>query len=857
MSVNLGILNFRLKQASAQWRKLRFLQQAAWLGAALCLLSLFCGLAMQQHWIGTREGALDCFIMIGMLGFIALLVVFVRSFSSSPERKDVTAALEQANPELQDRANTLVFLQKQPGLVRQSFVVRIATQTQFILAKVRSPKVFSADPAMQGLAVFLMTLLATVSFYQVFSPYQRLPNRVAVKPVNVPAQTSAPQNLETMPPETVAEVEETKAWGEVRITDPGKDIKTTPFDMIPMEIEAAANDTIQSVAWFSAVNGGTEIRNELPPPAEARFATYQQTLNILGMNLSDWDVIAYYARATTLKSNQYVSQIYFAEVRPWDEDLFRLKAQGSPKALQSLNELTAMIEQQEQVIRETHRQIQGMDNEVARRAQDRRKLSTTEYELSETGRHLHAEMAADLEGTPAEDAVRSMASAVESLAQSGKLLEENTLPEAQGRELKALAELNAARKMFHKTMCNQAGDGDGDGNSPPPKPPEENQPEENAKKLEAMAEFRNEEKAAQEFVEKTAAQQQSLYRRVATSPTTVQPKLAQEERDLQKSLQEFQEQHPRALRNSEPAQAAMKKAADSLEKKNNDARPSTYAAAQQLEKLAQSMKKDSAQQQLTDAYKLKELLDKQIQSLSQCEQGGGNLSESQARSAATAAQQTLEQLRQAAENSPTREQFGQPLRDALNPENKAALNNKLGQFAIAQPGKDQQQKAGTAKNGMQAVSQAFEQSAPQGRQANRKKDALGKEPGDNLEAGLAGLENLQRRLEAQPNTPKADLQKQGKQIVMRLKEAQRETHASSSLADVIVQLENLFKGELPMDAEVLQRLRNDLQRVAAENRGREPKSEKTVEAGHIDASRLPPAYRGRIEKYFEKLSEKP
>ena len=113
--------------------------------------------------------------------------------------------------------------------------------------------------------------------------------------------------------------------------------------------------------------------------------------------------------------------------------------------------------------------------------------------------------------------------------------------EAQKRERTALAELVAARKIFQKTVSEH------------PKDFEEKEDEaapvaDSSQKLSEMAEFRNEAKAARDFVQKSLSQQRMLERRSKTAPRTEYPKLADQEKQLEKSLEDFQALHPQVLR---------------------------------------------------------------------------------------------------------------------------------------------------------------------------------------------------------------------------------------------------------------------------------------------------------------------
>ena len=73
---------------------------------------------------------------------------------------------------------------------------------------------------------------------------------------------------------------------------------------------------------------------------------------------------------------------------------------------------------------------------------------------------------------------------------------------------------------------------------------------------------------------------------------------------------------------------------------------------------------------------------------------------------------------------------------------------------------------------------------------------------------------------------------------------------------LLVQIDESLKPENPLDVELLKKLLTELQHYSVETSDRLAKKEDKPEVSNIDPSRLPPAYRGRIQKYFEKLSEK-
>src|SRR5579863_2309194 len=104
----------------------------------------------------------------------------------------------------------------------------------------------------------------TVLIYQAYSPWARM---LAAQQARYQAPGTPDKPLELDAPAT-NNVEQQQAWGEVRITDPGGDLKVTKVDVVPLQIEAAANQGLKTVSWYSAVNGAGETTHELAPPTE-------------------------------------------------------------------------------------------------------------------------------------------------------------------------------------------------------------------------------------------------------------------------------------------------------------------------------------------------------------------------------------------------------------------------------------------------------------------------------------------------------------------------------------------------------------------------------------------------------------
>jgi hypothetical protein len=856
MNFRFTVVETHLNRAEFRWKWLCFLERSLLLGILFCALTLLFGGAVLAGWVTSKPLGVLFFTVLGIGAFVAWVVIIVGVLVGDAQRPWLAAAVERVEPRLLDRLNTLVFLERHRADGRvESFARRIARQTQMLLAKKPAGRAFSATQSLKYSLAFVILLVATVFFYQGYSPWSRL---IAAPPKQALAKknASADKPLELAPPAT-NNVEQNQAWGEVRITDPGNDMQVTKVDVVPLQIEAAANQALKGVNWYSTINGKGESEHTLPPPSEPRYAVYQPTLYLDELNLSDWDVMTYYAKAKTEKDDAYASEVYFLEVRPFREDILKMPGGENGMAYQSLNDLSSLIKRQQHIIRQTHQHLQKPPEQESLRTQDRRKLAESEGDLSEATEHLYAQMSSRMENKPIGEALDNLAKAEQALDHASKLLQTNSMNQAQNEERDGLSALVAARKMFQKAVSdNPSAFGDS-------KEDEETSPTaDTQKQLNEMAEFRNESKAAQEFVRRTLEQQRMLEQQARSSSRTDFSRLSGRENQLEKSLEFFQEQHPQPFQGTrkevDQARQAMNQAADSLQKRNADARDQVGQASSQLEKLSDSLNNQMAMQQLGDAYKLKQMLDRQAQTFGQRAKPDSKISDAELQKNVDAARQTLDQLKKTAEQDPTRSAFGQPLRDALSDQNRAEMEAKLQQLQQAPDEPSKQQRAGQARDALGQVSKAFSESQPKSLQYAQQHDALSPNAQDSFNQGMAELDSLVKQMENSRQTPRDDLKKQGREAFYNLQRGIRSLHGENDQAKQLLMAlqDQLNKEEGQIDVAVLKRLMNDLQHFSMEAADQLATKEDKPEVTNIDPARLPPAYRGRIQKYFQKLSEK-
>ena len=850
MKFRFTIVESNLNRAEFRWKWLRFVQRTSILGIALSAACALFAYAILAGWVTSTRLGIAFFACLAGLGIIAWLVILIVGIASAVNRQWLAAALERVDSRLLDRLNTLLFLEDRRNLPHtDAFALRIAQQTRSVLAEKAGPKPFPGGRALAFGGALLLAVAATVAFYYHTSPWKKL---VAAERAKVAKQVKPNKPMDLALP-TVNNVEQNQNWGEVKITDPGSDLKVTKVDVVPLQIEAAANQPLQQVGWASAVNGAEEVPHELPPPSEPRYAVYQPTLYLDELKLSDWDVMTYYAKASVEKAGTFASQVYFLEVRPFREDILKMPGGEDGKAYRCLNQLTSLINRQQHVIRQTHQHIQKPPEQENLQAQDRKKLSDAEGDLRDSSEHLYAQMAANMENKPIGDALDNLAKASGSLDQSSNLLRDNQMKEAPNRERQALMDLVAARKSFQKAV-NEHPESFGEQQD------SEEQPRvalDDSKKLQQMAEFRNEAKVAQQFVQKAIEQQRSIEKQARSPRPTTSAKLGEQERQLQTSLKDFQQQHPQPFKNSEAesraAQDALAKAAESFESRSGESGTNSQQATQQLQNLAQSMAANSTTRQLSDAYRLKQMLDDQINTLGQYASNPPPTGDLQ--KTANAARETVNQLKKTAEQDPTRDAFGQPLRDALSGENKVDLDTRLNQLQLAQADAEKRERSEQARQGLSKVSQAFDASEPRAMQSARKTDSLKPDQRDAFNLGMAELQSLLNQAENNRQMSRSDQAKQGREALYNLQTGMRSVYGDNERGnEILAQLDRVIKAEA-LDIGDLKKLMDELQHFSVETSERLARKEDKPDITNIDPTRLPPAYRGRIQRYFQKLSE--
>lgn len=793
------------------------------------------GFAVEWELVTTRGMALliACALPIATLACWIFLVF--RLLTTGPQRSSVAAQIERKQPRLQDRLNTLLFLEDASARPR-SLASRITQQAVSVLERQPVERVYASWLPLIWCTVFVAMAILAIWLGQHYAPWNRLRSSTAMaKAQGPPAAPQIPAALTNMPAKRAS-------WGEVRITSPVADLKVTKVDVVPLSIECAADEELQKVSWVSSVNGMPPNEHTLPPPHDPHYAAYDQTLFLNDLELSEWDVVTYYAKAETTDHRSYASEVYFLEVEPFREDLLKLPGGERGSSYQALSELSSMVGRQQQVIRDTHAWADR------RGGANPKTLSRSETDLADSAQHVYAEISANMENQSIEAALDSLAKAGVSLTGASAALEQDQLDPAQNQQRAALAQLIAARKDFQKAVSEHSDQFN------PAQQADSRSALDHPKQLNEMAEFRDEQKSAEEFVRNAVDEQQQVEAEV-TAQEKEAASLASKEKELAKQLQRFASEHPHGFQGSEPqaaqAQHSLEEAGDKLYRASADSAAGTRQATQSLESLRAAVASHGTNRQLADFYRLKRMLDEQARKLGQLARSGDTGAAQQIPRIAESAQATLGQLKK---NLPDPEsRFGQRLHDALSSTNSSALDEALSNLQQNQSEAERRRNAELAKSELDKLNGAFASARASALHESREHDSLKQNPGTAFAQGLQQLDSLLKQLEQHRQLPPDARAKQSREAMANLQSALRDGFGNASQGqELLEQLQQSLAREQGLDPVRLRQLSDQLEEFSSET---SEANKSAPDLANFDPARLPPAYRSRIEKYFQKLSE--
>ncbi len=374
---------------------------------------------------------------VGVAWLICLVMVVERRL----DRKSLAASVEHDNDMLLDRLNTIVELDQRNPNDQSAAMYRNAIEDQ---AADLVPKLAPANPLKKRsvtahLLVMLLLGVLTINFYLSASPLDTLAaNATPQDDMEAPVPSLVIPDATVPTPDQPSETSN-RNWGEIRISEPGRDLRITIHEDVPMLIEAASDRPLDSITWQTRVNDAEEITRPLPELTDPRYAVFQPTLKPVQLELAEWDVARYHAVANGTDKTQYASSTYFVEIIPGSDALAELPTAG----YEHLEDLTDLIHRQQQVIRNTEK-LTNLENTDEQKKMD--SLAGQESVLASEGRAVHKEIAKRLD----QKTLRKFASSIEAagteFAKAETALLEHTASESEPTEDAALMHLVDARR---------------------------------------------------------------------------------------------------------------------------------------------------------------------------------------------------------------------------------------------------------------------------------------------------------------------------------------------------------------------------------------------------------------------------
>ncbi len=826
--------------AQRRWRWLLFWRLMAWATVVACAWLAMLGGAALLGWVTEWSVAAMGVGVAVLFGALALVVAVIRAASASRTETWLAGRMEERFPKLMDRVNALADLRNRG--TGGEFVPAIGEQAREQLARVESGAAISGRSTGAAVGVAALVVAATWVFFSQTQPWEKIGGGAPL----VLEGPDDPFELD-LPEDTSSQMR--APWGEVRITEPGGDLKLTKVDVLPLTVEAATNEALKRASWTTAVNGAEAEDREFPAPREPNYAVYEPLLYLDELAVDDWDVVSYSAAATAGESSRYASEIFFVEIRPFREELMKLEAGGgSGGGLACLKKLNRLIEKETDILRGTHRQTGRPAETTEEREQDQRKLVAAQDETRASTAHLYGEVA-EIEHEDIGTVLDQLAKARETMGEAVANLETPDNPRALASEQLALQQLIESRKDLVKAIKNGAGGGGGGEN-------EESQPVAGMEvqlgdKIADLVEFRDARAAAMEAVRSAKAAQEALAGEAKGAGSDDLPMLAEKQKEIAEALDRVRERAPEPFKAAEEIDrrvaAAMEKSEALMSVGQGRGANDALEAAERLGELEKSLVRQAGLQAVADVYRLKGVLEAAGEQLA----GAGEQPDDAEKERMADTGEQIERAKEAMEETLGETEAG----ELFGPGLAEALGGKAGAKLEAAAGKLQEGKgegAGEAGEALAELAKAFEASQP-----GTLRGAAGESLAGHQGVGDAArmLRGLAKRLAESRELSDEELRGQLNEARLALLDAE-ETSAVPQLAALARELEDLNGTvDLDIDELALRKLVDRLESYRLEMADLERDKPIDPTLLKYDPAEAPAEYRERVKRYFEKLSE--
>jgi hypothetical protein len=449
----INVVENHLSRAEREWRLSRCVGRSAVCVSALLLLILVLGILAALGTIPSMSLFALAIVVAAMVTGGCWIVTVLVTLLAPLDRNLLASTLERAEPRLLDRVHTSVHLERSRD-PRSPLLAGIAQQSAAVLTAPGAGRPHLLREVLRTLTVLVCLVLVTALFYTYFRPLdrirqvelataERLREEEQERRLNIPDELWLEEVSLADPARQAAEEE---PWTEIRIRDPGSDVRASRFDLIPLVVEAYSTDPIQEITLTIHIRGRDPEVIRLPATEDPHYALHEYDLDLFARGVADWDVISYFAESTTglPRENDDASasqapdasdanppagdgggnnessagsssgstpsadplsdpprekrrtDIYFVDVLPAHEELEQLPGGPAGPVYQGLQDLTNLVRRQQNVLRGRHREPSRFDWESAGLSSDEA-LTQQQTRLAQSARELADQLAVQWE----------------------------------------------------------------------------------------------------------------------------------------------------------------------------------------------------------------------------------------------------------------------------------------------------------------------------------------------------------------------------------------------------------------------------------------------------------------------------
>jgi hypothetical protein len=322
-------------------------------------------------------------------------------------------------------------------------------------------------------------------------------------------------------------------------------------------------------------------------------------------------------------------------------------------------------------------------------------------------------------------------------------------------------------------------------------------------------------------------------------------------------------ENPTGFRNSlgqcQRTKSAMQQAAKAF--RAGDPRPQQHAqqATTELETLDDQLKKQQQQNALADAYRLKRMLDDQIEQLKQLEQNPSAASPGMCQRVGGQCKSLTGRLKQVAQQLGATGSLGPELGESLSDQNKQQLDAQSDRLSRARSPSAIQSASRQLHDGLSQMSRAMDASASKTIAQRRPGDPLKPNGPEAIAKGARQLQSVARRDASQQRMAPQDRGRLKAEALANLAEGISSEYGYNERSQSFLEKlrSNLEKPHVTVNMAEIQALVEQIQLLRREVALQDDPQTDQSSITNMDSSKLPPDYRASIEKYFERLSERP